>query len=60
MILLKRNNEKRIQQSYYDGITKWKISKMFSIKIIIKISGPTGNDDFELPNWSYSVANIRD
>lgn len=50
MILLKRNNEKRIQESYYDGITKWKISKMFSIKIIIKISGPTGNDDFELPN----------
>ena len=55
-----RIGEKIIALSNLSIYYTWKNIKSSCNNNKFKISAPTGNDKFELPDWSYSVSNIQD
>ena len=55
-----RRSEKSIALSYLNIHYTWKNIKSSYNNNTFKISAPTWNDKFELPDGSYSVSNIQD
>ena len=55
-----RTGEKIIALSNLSIYYTWKNIKRPYDSNKFKISAPTWNDKFELPDWSYSVSNIQD
>ena len=55
-----RRGEKSIALSNLSIYYTWKNIKNSCNNNKLKISAPTWNDKFELPDWSYSVPDIQD